>query len=344
MVNGITAKIKCKNVLFVPIYSARSYETGIYNLALDGNMARIISKLVTSAFNHAIVLIPDKHSGLDVIHKQLGKIGTSGTVDFIECDCYGVNAYETRMNGDKFIKFISESFGGYSDVCIDVMVIEPNTLADKHEQLMLSMHNPRLEVIYWCVASVTSMGTPWFVEMFADIDKRIAQTIPTECVLRSQVEALGGHSYYNKSGFYDASAFDYVTIFFPFRLSDKSYHAVEFRDAINALPQWCKNRIKVLYTDVNDSGIFEEDDVFVKVPSQKEVYIGILKGKPIIPYLDDSNIITHINIHEFMYYDCEVIMLWNHIYSLCENVHMIDDISALSAALGIAIKRRINNV
>lgn len=344
MDKGITAKIKGKNVLFVPIYSARSYETGIYNLALDGNMARIVSKLVTSGFNHATVLIPDKHSGLDVIHKQLKKVGTLSMVDFIECDCYGVNAYETRMNGDKFIQFISKNFGGYSDIGIDVMVIEPNTLADKCEQLLSNMKSSQPEVIYWCVASVTSMGTPWFVEGFADMDKRIAQTMPTECVLRSQVEALGGYSYCNGSGFYNASAFDYVTIFFPFRLSDKSYHAIEFRDAINALPQWCKNRIKVLYTDVNDSGIFEEDDVFVKVSSQKEVYIGILKGKPIIPYLDDSNMITHINIHEFMFYDCEVIMLWNHIYSLCDNVKMIDDISALSASLEIAIKRRINNV
>ena len=34
---AIRDEITNKSVLFVPIFSARSYETGIYNLALDGN-------------------------------------------------------------------------------------------------------------------------------------------------------------------------------------------------------------------------------------------------------------------------------------------------------------------
>lgn len=337
---SICEKISGKTALFVPAYSARSYETGIYNLALDGNMARIMSKLITSDFKHAIVLIPDKHSGIDVITKQLTKIGINDKVEFIGCDCYGENAYETRMNADKFIAFLNGTFGTGEEYGIEVVVLEPNTLADRYHELAMGW---TVQFVYWCVASVTSKGTPWFVEKFADMDERIAQTMPTECVLWSQVEALGGYSYCDRWGFYDASVFDYVTIFFPFRLTDKSYHAIEFRHAINTLPQWCKDKIKVLYTDVNDSGIFTEDVVFVKVPSQKEVYIGILKGKPIIPYLDDSDMITHINIHEFMYYDCEVIMLWNHTYSLCDNVHMIHDISLLSASLEREIKRRINN-
>lgn len=332
---SIEEKIKGKNVLFIPIYSARSYETGIYNLALDGNMARIVSKLVTSSFKHATVLIPDKHSGLDVVLKQLDKIGTSGNVDFIECDCYGENAFETRMNGGKFIRFINDMFGAGDEHGIEVVVLEPNTLADNFHELAMSWS---AQFIYWCVASITSKGTPWFVEQFAEMDKRIAQRMPTECVLPSQVDALGGYSYCNRDGFYNASAFDYITIFFPFRLSDKSYHAAEFREVINSLPQECKNKIKVLYTDVNDSGIFKEDDVFVKVPSQKEVYIGILKGKPIIPYLDNSNMITHINIHEFMYYGCEVIMWWNTHYLFNDNVTMVDSFSELSKTLERRIK------
>lgn len=332
----ISEKIRGKSVLFVPVYSARSYETGVYNLALDGNMARIVSKLVTSSFKHATVLIPDKHSGLDVILKQLGKIGTTGNVDFIECDCYGENAYETRMNGNKFIRFINDMFGTGEKYGIEVVVLEPNTLADSFPELAMSR---TAQFVYWCVASVTSKGTPWFVEQFAEMDKRIAQRMPTECVLPSQVDALGGYSYCDCDGFYNASAFDYVTIFFPFRLSDKSYHAAEFREAINLLPCECKNKIKVLYTDVNDSGIFKEDDVFVKVPGQKEVYIGILKGKPIIPYLDNSDMITHINIHEFMYYGCDIIMMRNTHYLLNSNVTMITNINNLTEVLKWRIER-----
>lgn len=330
-----------KYVLFVPIYSARSYETGIYNLALDGNMARITSKLITSNFDHAVVLIPENHSGLETIILQLSKAGKMNDVTFLECDCYGENAYETRMNGDKFIDFINGSYdlieyASYSGEL--VMVIEPNTLAYNIDKVKFyNMKN--VDTVYWCVASVTSKGTPWFVNKFADMDKQIAKNIPTECVLQSQVEALRGKAYLDGDGFYDTSAFDYKTIFFPFRLSDIGYHAKEFKYAIESLSQDCKNKIKVLYTDVNDSGIFNDDEVFTKVPGQKEVYIGILKGKPIIPYLDDSDIITHINIHEMMYYGCDMIMFDNDTYKHFDNVTMIHDISELKSAL----ERRIKN-
>lgn len=335
---GISKTIQDKVVLFVPIFSARSYETGVYNLMLDGNMARIISKLITSSHTYAAVLVPENCTGLGIVYQQLERAGKSESVSFIKCNCYGENAYETRMNGEKFIRFLNSKFrpeGEWNHNLFDVIIVEPNTLADNLDKLTIF---PYVKSVYWCVASVTSKGTPWFVEKFAEMDKRIAQKVETECVLQSQVDALGGLSYCDHNGFYDASAFDYLTIFFPFRLSDKSYHAVEFRDAINSLPQECKNRIKVLYTDVNDSGIFKEDEVFIKVPSQKEVYIGILKGKPIIPYLDNSDMITHINIHEFMYYGCEVIMLRNHNYLFHDNVTMIDSISELSKTLEWRIK------
>ena len=329
---GIENMISGKRVLFVPVYSARSYETGVYNLALDGNMARIISKLITSDFEHAVVLIPGAYSGLYTMCLQMARHGKNGNhVRFVRCGCYGVNAHETRMNGDKFVEFINEHFKPDE---FNVVVVEPNTLANQVDKLDLSK---TAEMVYWCVASVTSKGTPWFVKEFEDMDKQIAQKVKTECVLQSQADALGGLSFSNPKGFYDPAAFDYATIFFPFRLSDKGYHAREFRQAIYDLPQEYRDKIKVLYTDVNDSQIFADDSTFVKVPSQKEVYIGILKGKPIIPYLDDSRMITHINIHEFMYYGCDMIMLWNTTYSSCDNVTMIDNIGQLTEAL----KRRI---
>lgn len=335
MLKNISESIKNKNVLFVPIYSARSYETGFYNLALDGNMARIVSKVITSKPSKAFIMIPKSNVGLGVIIGQLIKTNSFTNVEFIECDCYGQNAYETRTNADKFINFINAKFGDGNAYGVDVVVLEPNALADRYHELKLSL---KTKLIYWCVASVTSKGTPWFVEQFTEVDKRIAGKMQTECVVSSQMEALEGMSYCDRAGFYNASAFDYKIIFFPFRLTDKSYHAEEFREAINALPKECRDKIRVLYTDVNDSGIFKEDDVFVKVPSQKEVYIGILKGKPIIPYLENSDIITHININEFMYYGCEVIMFWTNIYALCDNVYMIDKMEDLQKCLEWRIK------
>lgn len=326
---AIRDEITNKSVLFVPIFSARSYETGIYNLALDGNMARIVSMILMGKPDKATVLIPRNISSLDVISRQLKGMNVS----FIRCDVYGENAYATRMNGNKFAEFINDKFDRND---FDIIVIEPNTLADK--KYFYQFRNAK--IIYWCVASITSKGTPWFTEKFVDMDKKIADMFPTECVLQTQVEALGGLSYADEKGFYDASQFDYDTIFFPFRLTDQNYHAEDVKNAVQKLKKMCYNNFKVLYTDVNDSGRFYEDpDTFIKVSSQKEVYTGILKSKPIIPYLEDTDVLTHINIHEMIYYGCRLIMFENETYKGYDNVTFIKDIQELPEEM----KRRIEN-
>lgn len=326
---AIRDEITNKSVLFVPIFSARSYETGIYNLALDGNMARIVSMILMGKPDKATVLIPRNISNLDVISRQLKGMN----VNFIRCDAYGENAYATRMNGLAFADFINNKFGPDD---FDVLVLEPNTLLLSDYLFTFRF----AKIIYWCVASVTSKGTPWFTEKFVDMDKRIANMFPTECVLQTQVEALGGLSYADEKGFYDASQFDYDTIFFPFRLTDQNYHAEDVKNAVQKLKKICYNNFRVLYTDVNDSGRFYEDpDTFIKVPSQKEVYIGILKSKPIIPYLEDTDVLTHINIHEMIYYGCRLIMFENETYKGYDNVTFIKDIQELPEEL----KRRIEN-
>lgn len=326
---AIRDEITNKSVLFVPIFSARSYETGIYNLALDGNMARIVSMILMGKPDKATVLIPRNISNLDVISRQLKGMN----VNFIRCDAYGENAYATRMNGLAFADFMNNKLGPDD---FDVLVLEPNTLLLSDYLFTFRF----AKIIYWCVASVTSKGTPWFTEKFVDMDKKIANMFPTECVLQTQVEALGGLSYADEKGFYDASQFDYDTIFFPFRLTDQNYHAEDVKKAVQKLKKMCYDNFRVLYTDVNDSGRFYEDpDTFIKVPSQKEVYIGILKSKPIIPYLEDTDVLTHINIHEMIYYGCRLIMFENETYKGYDNVTFIKDIQELPEEL----KRRIEN-
>lgn len=326
---AIRDEITNKSVLFVPIFSARSYETGIYNLALDGNMARIVSMILMGKPDKATVLIPRNISNLDVISRQLKGMN----VNFIRCDAYGENAYATRMNGLAFADFMNNKLGPDD---FDVLVLEPNTLLLSDYLFTFRF----AKIIYWCVASVTSKGTPWFTEKFVDMDKKIANMFPTECVLQTQVEALGGLSYADEKGFYDASQFDYDTIFFPFRLTDQNYHAEDVKKAVQKLKKMCYDNFRVLYTDVNDSGRFYEDpDTFIKVPSQKEVYIGILKSKPIVPYLEDTDVLTHINIHEMIYYGCRLIMFENETYKGYDNVTFIKDIQELPEEL----KRRIEN-
>ena len=164
------------------------------------------------------------------------------------------------------------------------------------------------EVIYWNVASDTTFGTPWFVKEYSELDKKLAKDFKTACANKAQVDKLGGQSFVEK--FYDPSYFDYKIIFFPFRISDASYKARTFYEVIRDIyfEEGITN-FKVYYTDPNSSNdIFRESDIFVKVPSNHDIYIGILKGKPIIPYLEDHDMIEHISINEFKYYNCNVIM------------------------------------
>ena len=94
-------------------------------------------------------------------------------------------------------------------------------------------------------------------------------------------------------------------------MTDESYHVKEFVEIINNIRMCGFNNFRVLFTDPNNSGLIEEDEVFKKVSCDKDLYISILKGKPIIPYFEDSNNVVHISIYEFMFYECEVIMFEN---------------------------------
>lgn len=282
-----------KRVLFIPIFSTRSYETGIYDLSKDGNMARIVSKLKTIDFKFATITIPCNYENLQSSIKSLHKTN----IKFLPLDIYGKNAKETRLNGKNTYDTVKSMIRDY-----DYVVFEQNTFAQYIDEDFDKF-------IYWCVASVTSKGTPWFVQDYIDIDKEIAKKYITACATYSQIEALNGKSYLEQ--FYSAKAFDKPIIFFPFRLTDKNYNVNQFIADIQTVSENCKDLdFDVYYTDVNDSKLLDGYN-FTKVPSQKEVYLSILKSKPIIPYYDDIEQLIHINICEFDYYNCNVIMKEN---------------------------------
>lgn len=326
---AIKDEIKGKSVLFIPIYSTRSYKTGLYDLSADGNMARIISMILSGKPAKATILVPSiRHisGGINSVHNlknQFEFYKSRTEVDFKACYAYGGNALSTRRNGVAFDNFLYYNLNDD----FDYIIAEPNTL------LMIGNFEKfsKAKIIYWCVASVTSEGTPWFTTEFADMDKIIVKKHRTECVLQTQVDALQGLSYLDSEGFYDASQFDYDTVFFPFRLTDKNYHAEEVRCIIESMK--CDKHFKVLFTDPNASGLWDENKIFVKVPSQKEVYLQMLKSKPIVPYLEDVNTLTHINIHEMLYYGCRIIMFENETYKGKENVYFIKDINELSSVM-----------
>ena len=308
--------LKNKNVLFIPIYSMRSYETGLYNLAADGNMARIVSKLLEVNFSKATILYPSNSINFYEATKALK---WKDNIEWIPCNAYGKNAKETRDNYEPFIDVLLEKGLLRNTDCI---VCEPNYLL----KWLISRSAYENELIYWCVASITSEVCPWFVEAYANLDKAIAKVVPTAVCTQTQVEALGNKAFIEP--IYEPEYFDYDIIFFPFRLSDKSYRFEEFKNIVTQLYEELDlkgaDTFKVFYTDPNESYKEKLDpNIFVKVPSDKPVYLSILKSKPIIPYFEDSRNMEHISINEFLYYNCRIIAFENKRFDNNKNVKQI---------------------
>ncbi len=287
--------VKGKNVLMIPIFSMRSYETGLYNLAADGNMARILSFLLDADFRSATVLIPENSIGIMEVRALLNRRHIDN-VFFYATDAYGKNAKQTRDEIDKFASLLTNEA---MLKVYDIVISEPNYLT-----YYLAYRYPK-KVIYWNVASVTDKGTPWFVKEYETIDRKIVKLVPTACATISQVKELGYNTFVGE--FYNPALFDFKVVYFPFRLTDENYKAKEFAAFIKNLYDNGVRNFKVLYTDVNDSCIFESKDPFVKVSSDKVSYISVLKGKPIIPYFDDSEVLMHISYKEFEYYGCKIV-------------------------------------
>lgn len=318
--------IKNQNVLSIPIISMRNYKTGKYNLMADGNISRLLSKFASTSAKHIDVLIPS----LDMIEnfpklveetKRICKV----PIRYIPCDAYGENAAKTRDEKEKFLRFINSKLNLKA---YDKILCEPNKLT--YDMAILHpIPGAKEKMVYWCPLSATMGYNSPFIAMYTSIDIAIASRIPTIVWSKSQKEALGGNCIVEKEH-YHPELFDYKTIYFPFRLSDPCYHLEEFVKVVEKLRD--KYNFKVLYSDPNASDRVPKDDIFVKVPSDKEVYIQILKSKPIIPYLENANDVLHISQFEFDYYDCNVIMFKNE-YVYNDNFIFINHISELEEAL-----------
>lgn len=289
--------LKGKDVLMIPVYSARSYETGEYNLTADGNVSKYLMKIIKSNAEKITIFYPDNSINLDKVQNFL-KENTKQKVKWVSVK-YGKNAQETRNMGRQFFDYIDKKY--------DIIISEINTLAEivaNGGDCFCNKNN----FIYW-VGTHNIDGTRWDTAGHEQLNKRIAQEVQTACLLPAQVPFLGGKAFEDEY-IYESKYFDKKIIFFPFRLTDTSYKLDLFMETIYNLRE---NNFVVLYTDPNDSGLLNDadKDIFIKVPANKFVYLSILKGKPIIPFLDDLEKNSHSNIFEFMYYNCKVIMYEN---------------------------------
>lgn len=320
MRKSIEEIMKNNNVLLIPVYSTRSYKTGIYDLAADGNVTKFLMKIVNSNAKSIDMFYPRKQNNLSFITNFFKKWKINN-INLIPFD-YGENAHETRNMGKIFLKEIERKFKDEGKI-YDVIISEVDTLAQLCLQKQYIYFND-INFVYWA-GSWNADGTFWNCKGHEELNKRIAEKIITPCLLPGQPNIYKGNSFYDICA-YDASLFDKATIFFPFRLSDMSYKARFFAEMINVISE-DRNDFVVLYTDPNDSQLFEQyrnekGDIFKKVPCDKYVYLSILKGKPIIPYFDNPDINYHTNIFEFLYYECDIIIFEN---ELCKSFESVEN-------------------
>lgn len=327
-----------KKILFVPVYSTRSYETGTYDLAADGNVSKIIMKLLNSTYKNVDILFPMNSVNLEEVKSILQDMQIKN-VSWIPCK-YGVNAHETRNAGEKFLKYI-ETLHSVKKQKYDLIISEIDTLAEIVASNNYEYCNKE-NFLYWA-GSWNADGTRWDEKGHELLNKKIASVITTACLLKGQVSLYGGKSFYDICK-YEPQYFEKKVIFFPFRLSDESYKLNIFKNAVKELVANGHKNFVVLYTDPNDSKLLdnlndETAKYYVKVPKDKSVYLSILKGKPIIPFLDDLDKNYHSNIFEFTFYNCDVIMKKSNNYTF-ENVTILNDDCDLAKILESKIRSK----
>lgn len=323
--------LKNKKVLMIPVYSTRSYDTGKYDLAADGNVTKFVMKIIASENCDIDILYPDNSINLEFAKGVLERAGkTANWIPF----WYGINAHQTRNMGTSFFNEIKRRYE--SGIKYDIILTEVDTLAHICFENYFDFCNDG-NLMYWA-GSWNCDGTRWDEQGHEKINTDIASKFLTPCLLQGQPDLYNGYAFYDNCK-YMPEYFDKHVIFFPFRLSDKSYHVDEFVDVINRLSKTYDNFV-VLYTDPNDSHVFDEydGDIFIKVPRNKFVYLAILKGRPIIPFLDKPHENYHTNIYEFLYYSCRIITFENVLCKGNKNVSFINGFDDLYSALEREIK------
>ena len=306
-----------KNVLFVPTYSMRSYETGKYDLSADGNFARVLSFVKNSNCGYVTVTVPKLNMLKDGTVDYLYDLVAGHDMSFAPINGYGANANGTRFSHELFKEVVPIAY------TYDLIVIEQEQLA---LDLIHSRKVDNSKLVFWCVASHVKGHEIWFVDGHKHLDKLIASEIPTVCANEKQVEWLGGKSFVGF--FYDVRGAFKPTVFFPFRLSDPEYHfydkLIRFLDVIQ---ETSGDAYDLLLTDPNESldmsRIGHQRPLVVS--NNHALYMAVLKGKPIVPYFAEVDVIRHISIEEMVQAGCCIITYENETYDMMPNVHMADD-------------------
>ncbi len=310
------------NVLIIPIFSMRSYETNQYAIMKDGNFQLSLARALASDFFKITLAIPENCSDEDVFDKFLYDAlrgHNDRNISTLKLK-YGMNAVETREQfwslNEQF--FNSEAIQQYDVIITDITGYNGSLpfINNFNITKLPELNRPYIDKFF--EQDLESMRKALFTTVINPRQRDyIVEQDPT---LAGKVFALTKVSnditYVEfpkmpRSVTVDSVSIDSNTIFWPFRISDKAYQFYPFIEMFkNSF--YFDEYTKIVVTDPNDtlSDEFLDNNEFIrKIKPTKQEYYNILAVSPIIVMLDDIDTVLHPGTIEFFNYRCEVITL-----------------------------------
>lgn len=322
------------NVLWIPIFSMRSYDTGKYAILKDGNFQLSLSRILASDFDSITIAVPTDASDFVEFVSRVGAIAGDRAI-YVKPMHYGENAVETRH---KFWTLNHDFF--YSELVLDfdLLITDITGYAGTMSYDIPFINN-------FNITKLPELNRPYIDQFFETDIKNMEAALFTTVInprQREYILEVAPHLKdkviaYTKVAHTSLMPSDHRTrvftadqartIFWPFRISDKAYKWDAFLEMF--IENKLDKRYKIVITDPNDS--YKGDHKFVKkVKMSKQEYYEFLQKKPIVVMLDEIDTVLHPGTIEFFYYGCNVITLLN---ELVGNEHQVMDIQQIPLKL-----------
>lgn len=312
-------------VLWCPLFSMRSYETGKYAILKDGNFQLTMARVLASNFDSIYVTVPEEASDFEEVLERYKGLPQ---IHFIKMK-YGKNALETR-----------EQFWVLNDIhafdnSIDVVVSDITTCPTTKP------------IIYnFNITKLPELDRPYIDKFFEQDLASIEQSLFTTVLnprqrehilevrpdLHDKVIAHFKCAHESLMPKHEVASIEWARsmkkIFWPFRISDKAYKWDEFLEAFQA-QGLAEDGYTIDITDPNDTA--KDLPPFVKrYKLDKASYYAMLSNRFTVVMLDNIDTVLHPGTIEFFYYHCPVITFES---ELIDNENAIVDLNELGSAV-----------
>lgn len=297
--------------LHVPIYSMRSYETGLYDVSKDGNFQLHLSRMQSDD----LILVPYNSIGIETFIET----GYLKKEQVVIMNCYGSNAYETRK------LFVSNILLGAAVEFRTLQHLKLNCIRGNLDAIVTDItgfHGAK-DVFFNFNITKDPNNPKYYIDEFIESDlKSIERSIFTTVLNQNQKDylvSLGANPdkikvchkvinrsllslYENDPGFKEQPI---DGIFFPFRLTDSCY---KFDEAIKYASLY---NLNLYVTDPNQSlsdDTLLQNCTIVKLDNvTKTSFYSILKSRPKVCYYENPSRCYHPGLAELIHYNIEFI-------------------------------------